>query len=96
MQYTWSSSPSLRNAGDDDPVHADRCAPRNAWSIRTNIDRCAKVVGDLLTEPNPRARRFVTALPGHRPWASPTTAESVCDPYARVGWSSTFTSAATG
>ena len=53
-------------------------------SIRANIDRCAKVVGELLTEPNRAPGGSSLHYQGTVRMGVADDGESVCDPYARV------------
>ncbi len=64
-------------------------------SMRANIDRCAKVVGELLTEPNRAAGGSSLHYQGTVRMGLADDGESVCDPYPRVWESSTSTWAAT-
>jgi choline dehydrogenase-like flavoprotein len=53
-------------------------------SMRANIDRCSKVVGELLTEPNHAAGGSSLHYQGTVRMGLAADGESVCDPYAQV------------
>ncbi len=53
-------------------------------SMRANIDRCAEVLGDLLTEPNHAPGGSSLHYQGTVRMGPTDDGESVCDPYARV------------